>query len=201
MNYKTQEIVKALKAARERKGLSQRALAEKAGVLQTQISRIENGATDFRLSTLVALVSALDLELALVPRKAVPAVLSVVKASEPAAAFGRTSTQLRKEYDRLRKALATLPDATKITTEYAQLLRQLRDLQNFQLDKLQLEALRKTAKALQAVRDQDTGIKALRLAVSELQSIRNTLAHGAANVTRMDTVRPAYTLDEEDSDG
>jgi transcriptional regulator with XRE-family HTH domain len=201
MNYKTQEIVKALKAARERKGLSQRALAEKAGVLQTQISRIENGATDFRLSTLVALVSALELELALVPRKAVAAVLSVVKASEPPAAFSRPSTPLRKEYDGLRKALATLPDATKITTEYAQLLRQLRDLQNFQLDKLQLEALRKTAKALQAVRDQDTGINALRLAVSELQSIRNTLAHGSANVTRMDTVRPAYTLDEEDSDG
>ncbi len=199
--YKTQEIVKALKAARENKRLSQRALADKAGVLQTQISKIENGTTDFRLSTLVALARALDLELVLVPRKAVSAVQSVVRASEPAAASGHTVTHLRKEYDRFRQTLANLPDMTKFTTEYAHLQRQFRDLQNFQLDKSQLEALRETAKALQAFRDQDTGIQAMRLAVSELQSIRNALAHSSANVPRIDSVKPAYTLDDEDSDG
>ncbi len=201
MSYQTQEIVKGLKAARESKGLSQRALAEKAGVLQTQISRFENGATDFRLSTLVALARALDLELVLVPRKAVSAVQSIVRASEPAAAFGDTLTDLRKEFDRLRQTLANLPDTTKVTTEYAQLQRQFRDLQNFQLEKSELEALRETTKALQALRDQDTGPQDLRLVASKLQSIRNVLAHGSANVSRIDTVKPAYTLDEEDSDG
>jgi len=201
MSYKTQEVVEALKAARESKGLSQRALAEKAGVLQTQISKIENGATDFRLSTLVALAGALELELALVPRKAVTAVQSVIRASEPAAVFGRTLTDQRKEYDRFRKILANLPDTVKFTTECAQVQRQYRDLQKFQLDKSQLDALRERAQALQALRDQDTGLQALRLAVSELQSIRNALPNGSANVSRIDTVEHAYTLDGEDSDG
>ena len=201
MSYASQEIVQALKTARERKGLSQRALAEKAGVLQTQISRIENGATDFRLSTLVAIARALDLELALVPRKAISAVQSVVRASEPATVSGRKLTGLRKEFDRFRQTLANLPDSTKLTTEYAQLQRQFRDLQNFQLDKAQLNQLRETAKVLQAFRDQGRELQTLRLAVSELQSIRNSLAHAAANVPRMDSVKPAYTLDEWDDDG
>ncbi len=201
MNYTSEAIVKALRVARESKGLSQRALAAKAGVLQTQISRIENGATDFRLSTLVALARALDLELALVPRKAVSAVQSVVRASEPATVSGRKLTGLRKEIDRFRQTLADLPDPTKVTTEYAQLQRQFRDLQNFQLDKAQLNQLRETAKALQAFGDQGRDLQTLRLAVSEFQSIRNSLAHAAANVPRMDTVKPAYSLDEWDDDG
>ena len=201
MNYTSEAIVKALRVARESKGLSQRALAAKAGVLQTQISRIENGATDFRLSTLVALARALDLELALVPRKAVSAVQSVVRASEPATVSGRKLTGLRKEIDRFRQTLADLPNSTRLTTEYAQLQRQFRDLQNFQLDKAQLNQLRETAKALQAFGDQGRDLQTLRLAVSEFQSIRNSLAHAAANVPRMDTVKPAYSLDEWDDDG
>jgi transcriptional regulator with XRE-family HTH domain len=201
MSYKTQEIVKTLKAARESKGLSQRALAEKAGVLQTQISKIENGVTDFRLSTLVALARALGLEFILVPRKAVSAVQSVVRASEPTAVLGHKWTDLRKEHDRLRKTLANLSDTTKLTIEYAQLQRQIRDLQNFQLNKPQLETLRKTVKSLQAFRDPDAELHALRHATSKIQSMRNALAHGSANVPQIDTVKPAYTLDEEDSDG
>jgi len=201
MSYTTQGIVEALKAARESKGLSQRALAEKAGVLQTQISKIENGVTDFRLSTLVALARALELEVALVPRKAVSAVQSVVRASEPAAVSGRNLAGLRKEFDRFRQALANLPGSTRLTTEYAQLQRQFRDLQNFQLDEAQLNQLRETVKALQAFRDQGREHQTLRLAVSELRSIRNSLAHASAEVPRMDTAKPAYTLDEWESDG
>jgi transcriptional regulator with XRE-family HTH domain len=201
MNYATQEIVKALKTVRQSTGMSQRALAEKAGVLQTQISKIENGVTDFRLSTLVALARALELEVALVPRKVVSAVQSVIRASEPARISGRNLAGLRREFDQFRQALANLPDSTRLTIEYAQLQRQFRDLQNFQLDKAQLNQLRATGKGLQALRDQGRELQTLRLATSELQSIRNSLAHASANVPRMDTVKPAYSLDEWDTDG
>ena len=126
MNYATQEIVKALKTVRQSTGMSQRALAEKAGVLQTQISKIENGVTDFRLSTLVALARALELEVALVPRKVVSAVQSVIRASEPARISGRNLAGLRREFDQFRQALANLPDSTRLTIEYAQLQRQFR---------------------------------------------------------------------------
>ena len=212
MNYSTQEVAKALKAARKNKGLSQRALAEKSGVLQTQISKIENGATDLRLSTLVALARALDLELTLIPRKAVSAVQSVVRASKPGAAFGRALTNLQsKEYDRLGRALSSLPDTTKLTTEYAQLQRYFRDIQKFQADKAQLERMGEIAKALKALGDQGKVLKALsdqdkalgelRHAAAEFQNMRNAMAHASANVPGIGAVKPAYTLDEEDSDG
>jgi len=232
MNYSTQEVTKALKAARKNKGLSQRALAEKSGVLQTQISKIENDATDFRLSTLVALARALDLELTLIPRKAVSAVQSVVRASKPAVDFGRAFTNRQsKEYDRLRRILANLPDTSKLTTEYAQLQRNFRDIQKFQADKAQLERVRETANLLKALSDQDKVLKEfrnqdealkalkvhdealkafrvldkvpkeLRHAAAEFQNMRNALAHASANVPSIDAVKPAYSLDEDDSDG
>ncbi|MGE0152100.1 MAG: helix-turn-helix domain-containing protein [Reyranellaceae bacterium] len=75
----TLPIAKALREARLRKGLSQRALGERAGVPQGHISRIEAGAVDLRLSSLIELARTLDLELALVPRAAVPAVQSIAR--------------------------------------------------------------------------------------------------------------------------
>lgn len=72
------EIARALKAAREAKGLSQRALSERSGLTQAQISKVEN-AGDVRLSSLVELARALDLEIALVPRRNMPAVLSITR--------------------------------------------------------------------------------------------------------------------------
>jgi transcriptional regulator with XRE-family HTH domain len=81
MGYAIQHIAKTLREARESKGLSQRALGNRAGVPQGHISRIEAGAIDLRLSSLIGLARALDLELALVPRKAVPAVQSIVRAT------------------------------------------------------------------------------------------------------------------------
>jgi transcriptional regulator with XRE-family HTH domain len=79
MSHVTDDIAKALKKAREHKGLSQRALGRKAGVPQSHISKIESGAVDLRLSSLIELARALDLELALVPRRALPAVQSIVR--------------------------------------------------------------------------------------------------------------------------
>lgn len=72
-------IARTLLEARKRKGLSQRALADLAGVPQSHISKIESGAVDLRLSSLIELSRALGLELELVPRSAVPAVQSIVR--------------------------------------------------------------------------------------------------------------------------
>jgi transcriptional regulator with XRE-family HTH domain len=80
MDYKGQHIVAALKAAREKKGLSQRALSAQTGVPQSHISRIERGAVDLQLSSLIELARVLDLEVMTVPRKLVPAVQAIVRA-------------------------------------------------------------------------------------------------------------------------
>ena len=81
MSYATEHIARELRAAREEKGLSQRELAGKTGVPQGHISKIENCTVDLRLSSLVALARALDLELALVHRKFLPAVKSLARGS------------------------------------------------------------------------------------------------------------------------
>lgn len=77
MIYPIEYLAKALKKAREDKKLSQRALSQRAGIPQAQISKIENAAVDLQASTLIGLARALDLEVMLVPRKHVPAVSSM----------------------------------------------------------------------------------------------------------------------------
>src|SRR5687767_4532069 len=70
-----------LRDARENNGLSQRDLSAISGIPQSHISKIEKGAVDLRLSSLVELARALDLEAVLVPRAAVPAVQSIVRSA------------------------------------------------------------------------------------------------------------------------
>ncbi len=79
MPYVTDDIARTLKEARRNKGLSQRALSQKTGVPQSHISKIESGAVDLRLTSLIELARALDLDLVLVPRHALPAVQSIVR--------------------------------------------------------------------------------------------------------------------------
>ncbi len=70
MNHeRTRSIVEKLKAARLAKGMSQRDLASLTGTLQSHVSRIESNAVDIRLSSLLTIAHALDLDLSLVPSK------------------------------------------------------------------------------------------------------------------------------------
>ena len=80
MIYTTEHIASILKSARKARGLSQRALSAKVGVPQSHLSKVEKGAVDLRVSSLVELARALDLELMLVPRKSAPAVNALVHA-------------------------------------------------------------------------------------------------------------------------
>jgi len=79
MRPETEQITQRLRAARLTKGIRQAQLSRLAGVPQAQISRIEANAVDLRVSSLVCLAHALDLEVVLVPRKTMPAVQSVMR--------------------------------------------------------------------------------------------------------------------------
>lgn len=72
-------LTKSLKAARQKNNLSQRELSRKTGIQQTQVSRIESGQADLRVSTLVELARSLDLEVVLIPRVFLPAVNSIIQ--------------------------------------------------------------------------------------------------------------------------
>lgn len=86
MAYLIDQISNSLKSARNAKGLSQRELSARSGVPQSHISKIESGAVDLRVSSLVELARTLDLELVLVPRKALPAVTAVMRGGSQDAA-------------------------------------------------------------------------------------------------------------------
>jgi transcriptional regulator with XRE-family HTH domain len=79
MSYSIKPWIVQLKAARRRKGLNQAELGVKVGLPQSHISRIESGSIDIRLSSLLELARALDLEPMLIPRKLVPAVQSLTQ--------------------------------------------------------------------------------------------------------------------------
>ncbi len=198
----SEQIAGLLKEAREGKGLSQRALSKKAGVPQSHISKIESGAVDLRLSSLIALARVLDLELELVPRKTVSAVQSIVRGSA-AGASSDTAAASRavKELGRIQQAVAELAKRRHVTTELAQLQRQLKDLQNFRIDDTILKSIREARMTLQNLHGDKQSQEAIRQVASQVRDMRNALAHASARPPKIETVRPAYSLDEEDGDG
>jgi HTH-type transcriptional regulator/antitoxin HipB len=63
-----QQIGAIIRHDRKRRGLSQGALGEIAGLRQETISLIETGNPATRLDTILSLLGALDLEIRIVPR-------------------------------------------------------------------------------------------------------------------------------------
>ena len=62
-------IIEQLKSARQAMGLKQSEVGQKLGLPQSHVSKIEQGATDPRLSTVSDMARVLDQELVLVPRQ------------------------------------------------------------------------------------------------------------------------------------
>ncbi|NLC24846.1 MAG: helix-turn-helix transcriptional regulator [Oxalobacter sp.] len=71
-------ITEQLKVARQALGIKQSTLGQKLGLPQSHISKIEQGATDPRLSTVVDMARVLDQELMLVPRQMISHVRSLL---------------------------------------------------------------------------------------------------------------------------
>lgn len=208
------KIAATLKTARAAKGLSQRALAERAGVPQSHISKIESGGVDLRVSSLVELSRALDLEVTLVPRKTVPAVKSIVhNISSTGSMQFKTNATLSdvvqstvREFKRLRKTLdATLTEHPGIK-ELAQMQRQVREFEQLSSVLSEPGAFREVRAATRAVQsfkeryqstNHNSAINQLRQVISEFDALRNLTTHSVPEIERP---KPAYSL-EEDDDG
>ena len=67
-------LLASLRLARKERGLSQQQLAAKLGMRQSQISGLEHGKSDVRLTTLTDVARVLDLEPMLIPRRLLPVV-------------------------------------------------------------------------------------------------------------------------------
>lgn len=199
MNYKTEYIASTLRIEREAIGLSQRELSAKSGVLQGHISKIENNAVDLRVSSLVALARALDLEPMLVPRKFVWAVQSIAS-SAPASApqDGKAARRVLRELERLQNAINNLPTALFLKSELEGFQRHVRELRHFRPALLEIRTIRDAKQAIKAFGHGTRDPSAIRQSLLRLGEMRNTLAHGRLAGGETESVRPAYSLDEDD---
>ncbi len=82
MTETSTHISRALRAAREAKGLRQSELARMVGIDSGHLSRIESGKLNPKVTTLTELARALDLEIMLIPRKQVPIAKAMIKNAE-----------------------------------------------------------------------------------------------------------------------
>lgn len=194
MSYGTEELAARLKAAREAKGLSQRELSALAGVPQSHISKIENNAVDLRASSLSSIAHALDLELMLVPRKALPAVQSITRrvASAPV-----ISAETQRELDCIRETVDTLASHAS-GANFENLQRRIREITQIQ-SQIDPEILQKVKRTIESIESSGSN-EAINRAVENIRSLRNQLAHRAASHETPRAPRPAYRL-EEDQDG
>lgn len=192
--------------ARRRKGLSQRAVAERTGVPQAHISKIEQGRVDIRLSSLVELARALDLEVLLLPRQALPAVEGAVRAVESEASVGaeRRALATLAQHER---ALEQIRAANPSLTLVEKLLSTSRELKLMPFDAETLKALQRALAPVEQIRQQlasagpdDAKLgKRLDRVNRSLRALRNAQVRALPRPASRSAL-PAYRLDEDDDD-
>ena len=82
MNSTLQQLIHTLKSAREAKSLSQRALADKLGIPQSHLSKIEAGQVNVKLASFVEMARNLELEVMLITRQEVLLVKGLINSKE-----------------------------------------------------------------------------------------------------------------------
>jgi transcriptional regulator with XRE-family HTH domain len=104
-----------LRATREHKGLTQKALADSLGLRQRQISDLERAAMDPRFSTVQDVARALALEVALVPRQLVSTIEGLQRPERAATTPMYTLDRIMEGYRTLGAAVEELRTPAKRT--------------------------------------------------------------------------------------
>ena len=177
-------------------GLSQRDLSMKSGVSQARISKFENGAIDLRLSSLVALFRAMDLELELVPKICLPAVQSIVRSTTPRTAINpKLLTRAKNVFDRVFQDLVKSEQWSKESEhlqEHMDFLERIRipvvHTKNFRRWVIHLERFQETPPNREKIKKLLKRTMELQKQIERTQSIQGR------------PLEPAYSLKEEDRD-
>lgn len=190
-----------MRDARARKGLSQRALGERTGVPQAHISKIEQGRVDIRLSSLIEIARALELDVQLLPRRALHVVEGAVRAVE-AESEGLGASLSRAALTRQERNLASIRQVHP-GLDVEPILQTISTLKLLDPGADTSEALERALKPIGnaiLARESDRAklARALDRSNRSLKSLRNALAHRrpAEAAARL----PAYRLDENDDE-
>jgi transcriptional regulator with XRE-family HTH domain len=200
MSAGIEEFAASLREARIAKALTQKALGQRVGLPQSHISKIEKGAVDLKLSSLVEIARALELEIKLVPRKALPAVEGAVRAHGTTVDTSRALSLLNQQAQIADRIKANFPDLPQIEA----FQNAIRSISRLQFDAAQLKALDQAlqpAKRLTSIIEGQGGVavlaKRLEEATSALRHLRNMQVHHASS-REAARQRPAYRLEEDD---
>ena len=200
MSAGIEELAASLREARIAKALTQKALGQRVGLPQSHISKIEKGAVDLKLSSLVEIARALELEIKLVPRKALPAVEGAVRAHGTSVETSRALSLLNQQAQIAERIKAEFPDLPQVEA----FQKAIRSIPRLQFDAAQLKALDEAlqpARRLTSIIEGQGGAAALakRLeeATSALRHFRNMQVQHAPLIEAA-RQRPAYRLEEDD---
>jgi transcriptional regulator with XRE-family HTH domain len=192
------EIAASIHAARQAKALTQKELGQRVGLPQSHISKIEKGAVNLQLSSLVEIARALDLEVILVPRKALPAVEGAVRAHGTPIETSRALNLLNEQAQLAERIKASFPDLSQIEG----FQNAIRNIPKLQFDAARLSALNdalKPAKGLKSLIDAQGGAaklaEQLEKATSSLRHFRDIQLQTPLVETRRQL--PAHRLEED----
>lgn len=204
MNYAVAELLEQLRAARLAQGLSQRQLGERIGLPQSNVARLESGNTDPGLSKIIELARALDLDLQLIPRKALPTIQGAMRANALAIDPHDATSRAIQSIMNLGETLARIA-STQIEIPES-LTKTLADLERLRFDQAQFRALQDAIKPLQRTLDrlEESGsspkewARGMRESGTRLRDLRNRIAHCVA--IDQSQLKPAFSLEDGDDE-
>jgi transcriptional regulator with XRE-family HTH domain len=193
------EITARIRAARQAKALTQKELGQRVGLPQSHISKIEKGAVDLQLSSLVEIARALDLEVKLVPRRALAAVEEAVRAYGTTDATSRALNLLNEQAKLAGRIKDSFPEISQ--TEAFQ--NAIRNIPKLPFDAARLRALNEAlrpAKRLKSLIDAQGSEAKLAKQLAEATSSLNRFRNIQVQTPLIETRRqlPAYRLEEDD---
>ncbi|TYR35459.1 helix-turn-helix transcriptional regulator [Mesorhizobium microcysteis] len=193
MAYQSESLISQAREIREASAVSQRALSERAGLTQSHISQIESGKMEPGLSSFIDMTRALDLELMLVPKKLVPAVLGLVKAQATPDMHIHAGQPNDKRFARAERLVKKMKQLYGSSADLDRIEETLRFLRRVNLSDQEMQLVRELIARLERYKASAQAAPIFRDIAQNLQRLRNSTAHAAPSEPR-----PAYSLDDGD---
>lgn len=195
MLYQSETLISQAREVREASGVSQRTLSERAGLTQSHISQIESGKMEPGLASFIDMTRALDLELMLVPKRLVPAVLGLVKAQATPDMHIHAGQPNDKRFARAERLVKKMKHLYGSSADLDRIEDTLRFLRRANLSDQETQMVRDLIARLERYQASAQAAPIVRDIAQNLQRLRNSIAHG-----RSSEPRPAYSLDGGDDD-
>jgi len=195
MAYQSENLIAQVREVREASGVSQRALSERAGLTQSHISQIESGKMEPGLSSFIDLTRALDLEVMLVPKKLVSAVLGLVKAQATPDMHIHAGQRNDKRFARAERLVKKMKHLYGSSADLDRMEDTLRFLRRANLSDQEMQLVRELIARLERHQSSVQAAPILHDIAQNLQRLRNSIAHPVPSEPRA-----AYSLDDGDAD-